>query len=243
MKTPSRFLPLLLLLLVLPCFVSAQSTPAAPNPAEDKVTVQFGIYAWKGDLPPLCYGPRRTVEEVEAHTRSSVQTYTGPALLNFTLVPQTAEPKPGSPPPPVVASVSLPRGVSRVTLLTARVRPDRYQIYTIPEDGDEFPSGSVRLHNVTPQRLMIVYNDNQRLELAPGAISLVKPIGDAMLIRVARFVNGRWRELFNNVATLNPDGRQNVLFIPGDQGSTGVSMYSLPPWSAPLPVVAHTAGF
>lgn len=226
-----------LLLLTVPFIISAQP-PASSGEKEDLVTIEFGLYAWKGDLPPLSYGYGKKVEATEAYTRSSIQAYTGPAQLNFTLAPQGSAPKAGAPPAPTVASVALPKGVSRVTLLTARNGQGGFQIYTIAEDGDDFPAGSVRIYNVTPQRLLVAYNDSQRVELAPGSSAMIKPTGDAVLIRVARLVNDRWRELFNNVATLNHDGRQNVLLIPGDNNQ-GVGMYTLPPWSLPVPVVPN----
>ncbi|MFA6289535.1 MAG: hypothetical protein WC661_19315 [Opitutaceae bacterium] len=218
-----------LLLLAVPCVGSSQ-TSAPADKKEDVVAVKFGLYAWKGDIPPLHYGSKRKVEAIEAYTRSSIQNYTGPAQLNFTLAPPTPSPKPDTP-PPVVASVSIPAGVTRVTLLTAQNRQGGYQIFTIPEDGDDFHEGSVRIYNVTPQRLRIVHGNNQRLELASGASGLIKTTGDAVLLRVGRLVNDRWREVINNVATLNHDGRQNVLLVPGDNGQ-GVGLYTLPPWSS-----------
>jgi len=226
MHTLTRYLSAGLLLMT---WAHAQEPASAP----ESVSLQFGLYAWKGELPKLSYGPHHTVEAVEAFTRSSIQNYTGPVVLNFTLAAQSESTDPKAKQPPVVASVTLPKGVSKITLLTARTRQGHFQIYAIPEDGDAFPAGSVRLHNVTAQPLLIVYNENDRVELAPAATAIVKPLGTALLVRAARKVNGQWRELFNNVATLGPDGRQNVLFTPGDDGSTGVGMYILPPWSSP----------
>lgn len=202
-------------------------------PAENIVTVQFSIYAWKADVQSLSFGPGREVELVESLTRSKTYNYTGPALLQFTQAgPVATEPGQQPQPKPVIASTELPTGVSRITLLTAPVAKGRYQIYAIPEDGDTLPEGTIRLHNITKQKLLVVYDEKSRLELDAGQSTILRPAGDATLLRVAGFINGRWRELFNNVAVLGQDRRQNILLIPG-ASEQGVSMYTLPAWPRP----------
>ena len=222
----------LLLVLMIGLLAAAPGMRAAP-PAEAIVTVQFSIYAWNGDIEPLSFGPGREVEMIEASTRSKTYDYTGPALLQFTLAgPVETEPGQKPKPRPVIASVKLPIGTSRVTLLTARGSKGRYQIYAIPEDGDTLPEGTIRLHNITRQKLLVAYDEKSHLELESGQTAIIKPVRDATLIRVASFQNGRWRELFNNVAVLNQDRRQNVLLNPGENNQ-GVSMYTLPAWHRP----------
>ncbi len=232
MRTASRSLLTLATLLV-----STLVTPLCALPGDDAVSLQFSIYAWNGDVAPLSYGPNRKVELVEAFTRSEIQDYSGPAVLNFTLFGSESPQPDSQKPKPVVASVTLPQGVSKITLLTARTAQGKYRIYAIPEDGDSLPEGSIKLHNVSPRNLMVVYNQNSRLELASGSSSVIEATGAAMLLRVAHFHNGRWRELFNNIATLNSDRRQNILLVPGESGN-GVSMYTLPSWpvrTTPVP--------
>lgn len=236
---PMRYRHLLLVLATgLSC--AAPLLQAAP-PVPNIVTVQFSIYAWNGDIEPLSFGSGHEIELVEASTRSKIQSYTGPALLQFTQAgPVAAEPGQKPKPKPVLASVDLPPGASRVTLLTARVAKGRYQIYAVPEDGDTLPEGTIRLHNITRQKLLVSYDEKSSLELEAGQSTIIKPARDATLIRVASFQNGRWRELFNNVAVLNQDRRQNVLLNAG-AGNQGVSMYTLPAWPRPAePAPAST---
>jgi hypothetical protein len=201
-----------------------------PDPAEDVVSLQFRLLAWEGDIPALAFGHNQKVDLTEAATRSEIYTYTGPARLTFTLASAVSTPRK---PAPVVASVLLPKDAPKVTLLTAPMGHGRYGMYVIPEDAGTMPAKSVRLHNLTSDRLLIVYNANDRMELTPGASALAVAEGKtALVIRVARMVNSQWRELFNNVVELDAAGGPNVMLIHGREGA-GIGMFALPGWPKP----------
>jgi hypothetical protein len=223
----------LLASLVLLTALRAQS----PNPAEDIVSIKFRIMAWEGDIPALAFGHQQTVALTEVATRSDIQTYTGPSTLTFTLATAKIDPRK---PAPAVASIVVPKNTSKITLLTAPLGHGRYGMYGIPEDSAILPPNNVRLHNLTNDRLLIAYNAGDQMELAPGASAIAVSQGkEAMVVRVARQVDGRWRELFNNVVELNATGGSNVMFIHGRQGA-GLGMYALPAW--PVEKTVETAG-
>jgi hypothetical protein len=104
-------------------------------------------------------------------------------------------------------------------------------MYVIPDDSAALPPKHARLHNLSADRLLIAYNTAERIELAPGSSVLASAPGTGLVIRVARMVNGRWRELFNNVVQLEDASGINVLLIPGHQGG-GLGMFTLPGWPA-----------
>lgn len=186
--------------------------------------------AWgESDIPELNYGKHQKIEPTEANTRSLPQTYTGPATLNFTLAPKiTAKPADNTP-APVVASVVFPKDVKRATLLTAPNGHGRFGMYVISDDPASLPAKHARIHNLSRDRLLVGYNTNERVELEPGASTLVTTSATALVIRVARTVNGQWRELFNNVIELDATAGSNVLLMPGPHGA-GIGMFALAGW-------------
>lgn len=206
------------------------------QPAENLVSVQFRLMAWgETDIPELNYGRHKKIEPTEANTLSLPQTYTGPATLNFTLTPKVTAKPADNTPAPVVASATFPKDTKRATVLTAANGHGRFGMYVIPDDPASLPAKHARLHNLSRDRLLIGYNANERVELEPGTSALVTTSATALVIRVARTVNGQWRELFNNVIELDDTIGSNVLLMPGPQGA-GIGMFPIPGW----PVVPAT---
>jgi hypothetical protein len=201
-------------------------------PAEDQVSVQFRIMAWgESDIPELNYGKHQKIELTEANTHSLPQTYNGPATLNFTLAPKGPAKPADNAPAPVVASVVFPKDIKRATLLTVSNGRGRFGMYVIADDSSALPPKHARLHNLSRDRLLIGYNANERVELEPGTSALVTTSATALVIRVARTVNGQWRELFNNVIELDPVIGSNVLLMPGPHGA-GIGMFTIAGWPA-----------
>lgn len=225
-----NFLRTSLIFLTLLDGLHTQQSPLG-SPAEDQVSVQFRLMAWESDVPELNYGHHQKIELTEVNTRSLPQTYTGPAMLNFTLAPKIT-PKPAdNKPAPVVASVVFSKETKRVTLLTAPDGHGRFGMYAILDDPASLPAKHARLHNLSRERLLIGYNANERVELEPGTSALVTTSATALVIRVASTINGQWRELFNNVIEIAPAIGTNVLLIPGQQGA-GIGMFTIAGWPA-----------
>ncbi|HSI09706.1 MAG: hypothetical protein ACAH89_12255 [Rariglobus sp.] len=202
------------------------------QPGENQVSVQFRLMAWgESDIPELHYGRDKKIELTEANTRSLPQTYMGPATLNFTLAPKITEKPADNKPAPVVASVTFPAGIKRATVLTAPNGQGRFGMYVIADDPASLPAKHARLHNLSRDRLLVGYNANERVELDPGTSALVTTSATALVIRVARTVNGQWRELFNNVIELDDTIGSNVLLMPGPQGA-GIGMFAIAGWPA-----------
>ena len=196
------------------------------TPPVDGVSLQFRVMAWGGNIPALAYGRRQKIDVTEINLRSAIHTYTGPATLTFTLhTNKTDDNKPA----PVVASVTFPKEAKKVTLLTMPTSGGRYAMYSIVEDA--MPPRHSRLHNLANEPLIVGYNANDRVELPPGGSVLVTAPGRAVVVRVARQINGRWRELFNNIVELSDTGSTNVLLSPGPQGG-GLGMFALAEWPA-----------
>lgn len=204
----------------------AQDNPGTPPPP---VSIEFRLFAWGTDLPPLFFGANQKIEATENNGRSAIQHYSGPPSLGFTRVATT----PGDrTPPPVIASVVVPPDVSKATLLTAPAGHGRYAMYFIPNDVTSLPPGHVRLHNLSPKRLMIVCNGSQQIELNSGASTLISGTGRAIVVQVAMMENNQWAPLFNNVIQLSQPQGSNILFIAGQEGA-GIGMFTLPPWPKP----------
>ena len=217
--------------LCLALIVGLRAQSQAP---EEVVSVQFRILAWHGDVAALSYGRNQKVDATEMTSYSETQTYTGPATLIFNPYPRKKDYRT---PAPAVASVLLPADAKKVTLLTIPDGHNRYGMYMIREDGGSLPARYVRLHNLTAGRLLIALNTNERIELAPAASALATAPGKALVVHVARLVNNRWRELFNNVVVLDDTEGRNVLFIPGAEGA-GIGMFTQPGWPATTPATA-----
>jgi len=223
----SPFLRIALLLLLTLTSLRAQ----IPTP-EDQVSLQFRLMAWEGDIPALFYGRNQTVEATEVTSRSPICNYTGPVTLTFTLVAKKTDDRT---PPPIVATVTLPKNAQRITLLTVPLGHAHYGMYVIPDDPAALPPKHARIHNLTNDRLLIAFNSSDHIELAPGASDLVSGTGKAVVIRVAKMTDGQWRQLFNNVIAFDTDGGSNVLLIHGRQGA-GLGMFALPGWpKSPTP--------
>lgn len=222
-----RFLPVGLSLCIV---LSIRAAPPAV-PAGDDVAVQFSLYAWHASTPALRYSPQAKVEALEPFMRSSVQTYAGPATLNF--YAPSVQLSPDSPPPPPIATATFPRGATRVTLVTAPVGPRQYQMYAVAEDDASLTPPYIRLHNFTATRLLVAFDANSRVEVPPASTVIIRPEGTATVLRVAQMQNGKWRRLFNNVAELNDEGRKNIILAPA--AGRPASLYSLPAWPRPLP--------
>lgn len=219
------------------CATGLTSQPLTGG-APASVSLKFRLLAWGGSIPELAFGDQQKTELTETGDHSVVMDYSGPRLLGFTLPGVKTE---KGAPPPVVASVNLPLGVSKVTLLTLPAKGGRFGMQAIAEDGGDLPPMHARLHNYSGAALRIIYNKNQRLELAAGASALLAGEKDSIVVRVAAVVNGEWRELFNNVVELSAKEGRNVLLIRGSQGG-GVGLYPLPAWPAnPRPPVDGTA--
>jgi hypothetical protein len=217
---------------------AAHAQPSGePVPQADVVSLQFRVMAWGGDVPALAYGRRQKIEATEVNLRSANHSYSGPATLTFTRYTDKADDPKAA---PVVASVKLPADAKKVTLLTMPTGKGRYAMYAVSEDT--MPPRHSRVHNLSSEPLVVGYNANERVELAPGGSVLVTAPGRAVVIRVARQVNGRWRELFNNIVELSETGSTNVLLSPGPQGG-GLGMFALAEWPAePVPEPAPAAG-
>ncbi len=200
------------------------------QPGENLVSVQFRLMAWgESDIPELNYGRNKKIELTEANTVSLPQTYAGPATLNFTLTPKITAKPADNVPAPVVASATFPKDIKRATVLTAPNGHGRFGMYVIPDDPASLPAKHARLHNLSRDRLLIGYNTNERIDLEPGTSALVTTSATALVIRVARTVNGQWREIFNNVIELDDTIGSNVLIMPGPQGA-GIGMFPIPGW-------------
>jgi hypothetical protein len=223
-----RSLLFLLSCAILPCTLSAQTPPAATVPT---VSLEFSLFAWEDEVAPLRFAPKREIEAIEPFTRSNAQTYSGPAALSFFAL--SAKPAADGQPPPPAATVTLPQGASRVTLITVPANNGGYQMHAVAEDGDTLPSNSVRVHNFTTTTLLVVVADKQNFEIKPAGTVVVPLQNTAAVIRVAAMENGRWRKMFNNVVQLNEDGRQNIILAPN--GGRPVRMFTLPPWPRKLP--------
>jgi hypothetical protein len=216
--------PLFSILCLLPAAVFAQDASPAPG---ETVSVRFMLYSWQSSLPELRYSPRHKTEALpDPFSSSAVHTYSGPPVLNFYAA--NASFAPDAPKPKPVATVTFPQGATRFTLLAARAPGGGYRIYAVPLDDVNTPAPSIRLHNFTETPLAVAYTDRNIAEIAPGSTTVIKPSGQAIVIRVATQKDGRWRRLFNNVAELGPDGRKDIILAP--EGNRPVSMYSLPPW-------------
>lgn len=200
----------------------AQPAPVPP----EKVSVQFRIYAWQTDIPPLRYGPNAVVEEVEASSRSIVHKYEGPPLLQFTLAKN--KPVNGRPPAPV-AVVNLPPDVKKLTLLTIAGSGNTYRMYVLPEDETALPSKHARLYNLTTATLRVDYNETDRVEIPPAQSALLGARGRGIVAVVSRMHNGRWRPMFSGVIMPQIAGGPNVLLATGMENS-GVNMFSVPSW-------------
>jgi len=225
-----------LLRLLIPCILSFCGHLYAQTPPKTvPVSLEFSLFAWQADLPSLRYSPRNTVEPVESFTRSNTQTYAGPDTLNFYAANTKLPPANGELPTPA-ATVTLPQGATRVTLITVTNGTGRYRMYAVPEDGDSLPENSIRLHNFTESRLAVAYDQDGVVQLPPVSSAVIKLAGQATVIRVAREENGQWRKLFNNVIELTADGRGNVVLAPSP--GRPVSMYSLPAWPRKIPAKA-----
>lgn len=209
-------------LLAIACNLQAQ-VPAA----EKTVSLEFSLFAWRTDLPAMRYSPKDKVEPVESFMRSDAHSYTGPATLRLYPVGTKLPPADGTEAAPL-ASVNLPEGATRVTLITVARGGGQFRMLAVPEDGDSLPERSIRIHNFTDTPLAVGFDENSVVQIPAAGSSIIKPKGEATVIRVAREEDGRWRKLFNNVVELTADGRGNVVLAP-DAGRP-VVMFSLPPW-------------
>lgn len=200
--------------------------PSGPAP-EEPVAVQFMLYSWHSSLPSLRFSPSEKTNALpDPFSTSAVHAYTGAPTLHF--YPANTSFAPDAPKPEPLATVTFPRGATRFTLLVARAPGGRYRIYPVPLDDAGTPAPSIRLHNFTETPLAVAYTDNNIAEIAPGSTTVIKPTGQAIVIRVATQKDGRWRRLFNNVAELGPDGRRDIILAP--EGTRPVSMFTIPPW-------------
>lgn len=220
-----RILTSILAFCVAALHAGAQVTPPPPAPP---ISIKFRLVAWSRDLPELAFGKEQTTEALEQGSRSAVMDYFGPPLLNFTLAGKKTV---NGVPPPVIASITIPPGVSKLTLLVLPSTGDRLNIYTISEDGEGVPPSTARLHNLSREKLRVIYNKREHVELDPGASALLKANKDTIVIRVGGIVKAEWRELFNNVIEIPQARGTNVLLIRGSLGG-GIGLFPLPDWPA-----------
>ena len=214
--------------LLLGLLIALPSAFAQGQPAQPVVSVEFILYGWNTRLPSLRYTPRDVIPPLEEpHDVSAVQSYEGPATLNFYQASARLD-RPDAPPPPPRASVTLPEGPTRFILVTARDGSDRYRIYAIPADGPDLAPSTLRLHNFTNTSIAVRYDENGLVELPAASTVTIRPQGRASVLRFAHYRDGKWRRLFSNVAELGPDGRRNIILAPSP--TRPVSMYSLPLW-------------
>lgn len=223
--------------LVLPVFFGGLLPAQTPAPAAPSVNVQFSLCAWRTPTPELFFGERQKVEKLEPFDRAQVQAYAGPATLSF--FTKTPKPSPDKAPPAPNATVTFPPGATKFTLITTPAGGGNYQMFVVPEDDAGVAPPAIRLYNFSASRVLVVYDERSRVEIAPAASVVLKPQGAATVIHVAGWLDGKWRRLFNNVIELNPSGRQNVVLAPDE--NRPVSMFTLPAWPlepAPAPAPA-----
>ncbi len=215
--------------LTLLALAEARSQTAAAS-KEPEVSVEFILYSWQSTLPALRYSPRDTTEALtDPFSTTGIHRYAGPATLRF--YSTSANLAPDAEPPPPVATVTFPAGASKFMLLAAPAGKNRYLIYAIPQDESSATPPYIRLHNFTKLDLAVGYNEKNVAQVPASSATLIKPEGQATVIRVAHYDNGKWRRLFNNVAELNSDGRQNIILAPDAQRA--VTMYTIPEWPKP----------
>lgn len=215
-----------LFLFVAPCWVARSQAPASP-PVEPIVSVQFILYAWQSGLPALRYSAKDTTEALpDPFSTSAVHTYTGPATLTF--YSATARPTSDTAPPPPLATVTFPVGPRKFMLLAGRADAGRISIYAVPQDDTSIPTPYIRVHNFTQLTLAVGYNERDVAQVDPSSTVIIKPAGSATVIRVAQLQNGKWRRVFNNVAEVGRDGRQNIILAPA--AARPVSLYTIPAW-------------
>lgn len=194
----------------------------------ETVSVEFRLFAWQTTTPALRYSRTGVVEPVEPSSRSAVHTYQGPPELSFTLA--KARTVNGQPPAPV-ATVRLPEGVGKLTLLTVATGSGAYEMHVLPEDPAALPPKHARLHNFTNVTLRVNYNQDEQVDIASGKSALLAARGRGIVAIVSRLDGDRWRPLFSGVIMPRSDGGPNVLLAVGMENAA-VNLFTVPVWPA-----------
>jgi hypothetical protein len=227
-------------------WLAAQTSTADPKEIR---TLEFTLLGWEGATPEftVTIGGRPETISAPAFARSRVVKYSGPATLVFKLGGATA---PGA--EPATASVYLPAGSKRVTLLASKIAGKRYAIMAFPDDADDYPANHARILNLTSETLALNYNLTATEQIPAGKALVIPGDKERVILKVAHVVDGSWNLASEAVLGLAPGQRLGVILALSDasifklkyadgssRSQNNIQVFSLPPW--PLEPVSGQA--
>jgi hypothetical protein len=205
------------------------ATPDDTTP-QQTVSVKFTVVGWSGDTPALAYKQGGTPKHLDIvpFARSKAYEYTGPAGMD--LYTTEAGDKPTK-----VGSVLFPVGPKRFTVLIGG-QPGHYVSRVIEDDESVFPTGSARVFNLTPTRMIVRYNQASTVVIPPGQHEILRPRADFQLVSETAFERrGKWQRSNDDFIYVPPDAQTSVFYFENDSsyfksidgGSRDVQLVSL----------------
>ena len=241
----SRLALVLSISVLMPAMRSATVENTAVPPMVD---LEFTLIGWESDTPEFMIdmGARKESLSAVAFTRSRVVRYSGPAKLDFVLVPQKigkSTPSSEGTEPPPGASVTFPSRVKRVTILVFKGPTETWHMLAVPEIAEDFPPDHARLLNLTLHPLAVSVNFRASVAIAPGQ-SIIVPAENARIIfRVALSQDGHWVPVLNNMIGVKPEERSSLVFTQSEaeifqvyngdtpmKNGAPLQFFILPPW-------------
>ena len=137
--------------------------------------------------------------------------------------------------PAKVGSVVFPVGPKRFTVLIGG-QEGHYVSRVIADDESDFPTGSARVFNLTPTRMLVRYNQSSTVVIPPGHHEILRPRADFQLLSETAFERkGKWQRSNDDFIYVPPDGQTSVFYFENDSsyfksidgGSRDVQLVSL----------------
>lgn len=118
--------------------------------------------------------------------------------------------------PTLVALAALPPDSRRATILLAPAAAGTYRAYVINDDPSNLPPGSVRVHNLSPVRILMQLSNGKKHELEPGKSFRTKAPGGSIAYRLAYRQGEEWVVQENNIIPVPPDGQTQFVVLQSD---------------------------
>jgi hypothetical protein len=130
--------------------------------------------------------------------------------------------------PALAALVKLPAASRRVTLLLAPGPARSLVPHIFDDDPARHPLGMVRIHNLSPHRVLLRTAAGKTMELEPGKSLLAPAPGETFAYELAYRTDGDWIVQENNLTSIRPNEqmhrvvlRSEASFFSSSDGSRG----------------------
>lgn len=117
--------------------------------------------------------------------------------------------------PELIALAKLPLNSRQVTVLLAPGSGGTYQTYVIDDDPRHLPKGTLRIYNLSQEKVALICNKTIKKQLSYGDSMMVRPKKKQFVVYKLAYLdkNGKWKMQETNLINVRADDQVQFLIL------------------------------